>query len=206
MDKKLELSLKDIYQLLISELRYGYTRNNHLMPSSAFTRVENIILEMIKVDKDFAISTLKQICEECISWQLLGNFYDGEDDENGNRKLTIDFIKWCLAVIQGYDFYQWLPYNYNDYKENIAKDNAPRYNIYLVEEENKTLISKSPLSENNYLDFIIDEVTKDSTTNDSPSYKVHTEYGSGDYIFNHQNRKKNYTYFFNTKTFYVEHI
>lgn len=205
MEKKLELSLKDVYQLLISELRYGYTRNNHLMPYSAFTRVKEIILEMIKVDKDFALVTLKQICEEGISLQLLRYFYDGEDDENGNRRLTIDFIQWCLALIRAYD--NWLPYNYNDYKENVDKDNAPRYNIYLVEGENKTLISKSPLSENNYLDFIFDEVTKDSTTNDSPSYKKRIEYCSGgDYIFSPQNRKKNYTYFFNTKTFYVEHI
>lgn len=204
MDKKLEISLKDIYQLLISELRYGYTRNNHLMPSSAFTRVKDIIPKMIEVDKDFALATLRQICEECISSQLLRYFYDGEDDENGNRRVTIDFINWCLTLIRAYD--NWLPYNYNDYKENVDKDNAPRYNIYLVEGENKTLISKSPLSENNYLDFIFDEVTKDSNTNDSPSYKVRTEYCSGGYIFSPQNRRKNYTYFFNTKTFYVEHI
>ena len=65
--KRLDLDLKDVYQLLIGECRYGYRRNNHLMPSCAYDKVKDIVPRMYKVDEDYAVYTLKQICEECIS-------------------------------------------------------------------------------------------------------------------------------------------
>jgi hypothetical protein len=59
--KTMELNLKDVYQLLIGDLRYGYRRNNHLMPGCAYDRVKELIPQMYKVDKDYAVYTLKQI-------------------------------------------------------------------------------------------------------------------------------------------------
>ena len=88
----MDIELKDVYQLLISECRYGYTRNNHLMPDGAYDKVKKYIPEMYKIDEEYALYTLQQICEECISENLLTNFYDGYDDELGNRQRCIDFI------------------------------------------------------------------------------------------------------------------
>ena len=83
--KTINVSLKNVYQLLISEMRYGYRRNNHLMPSCGYDKVKTLVPQMYEVDKEYAIYTMKQLCEECISDQLSANFYDGEEDEHGNR-------------------------------------------------------------------------------------------------------------------------
>jgi len=120
-NKKLELDLHDIYQLLIAECRYGYTRNNHLMPSSAYEKVRRIIPEMFKVDSEYALYTIKQICEECISDQIVWNFFDGKDDEFGNRREAIDFTKWCLDWIHEHEYTAWEPYNYDRLKANLEK-------------------------------------------------------------------------------------
>ena len=41
--EKVSLGLKDVYQLLVCYLRYGYTRNNHLMPNCAYDKVKELI-------------------------------------------------------------------------------------------------------------------------------------------------------------------
>ena len=41
-----KIDVHKLYQLLITELRYGYTRNNHLMPSSAYNDAAFIVCSM----------------------------------------------------------------------------------------------------------------------------------------------------------------
>ena len=119
--KTLPLELKDIYQMLIAECRYGYTRNNHLMPWGAYDKVRRIVPEMYEVDAEYAIYTLKQICEECISDELMGHFYDGVDDEFENMNQTIVFINWCLDYIEKHDDTtignKWTPDCYDLYRQ-----------------------------------------------------------------------------------------
>jgi len=121
VEKKIEISLNDLYQLLISELRYGYRRNNHLMPNCAYYRVKELIPQMYEIDNEYALYTLKQICEECISDQLVHNFYDGKDDEYGNRTKAIEFVNWCMNWIFEHGDRIYRPYCWSRFKDNLEK-------------------------------------------------------------------------------------
>ena len=118
----IEISLKDIYQLLLEECRYAYTRNNHLLPIGAYDRVREYLPRMFEVDKRFAISTAKQICEEAISDELLIRFRDGIDDEHKNMLETIKFVEWLYSWLLDASAYSYdcLPYNFKDYLEWVA--------------------------------------------------------------------------------------
>ena len=112
------IPLKDIYQLLIAECRYGYTRNNHLMPSGAYDRVKEYLPGLCKIDKGFAVSIARQICEEAISDELLIHFRDGVDDQHGNMWETIQFVEWLRAwLIANSQTPNDAPYNYPQYVE-----------------------------------------------------------------------------------------
>jgi len=205
--KKIRLELKDVYQMLIAECRYGYTRNNHLMPWGAYDKVKRIIPVMYKADPEYAIYTIKQICDECISEQLTWRFYDGEDDENSNRFEAIKFIEWCLDYIHknetDFCFKEdpWFPYNYDHFTQNVALDDEPRYNIYEIIGENRKLLSKEPLSENKYFDFIMDYIKSTTGTFRKETIKVNKD--------DYKDRKNHYIYHIIEpvkKDFYVEHI
>ena len=60
-DKTIAISLKDMYQFLISECRCGYTRNNHLMPDDAYDKVKKYFPEMFKIDKFMAFGHFQDI-------------------------------------------------------------------------------------------------------------------------------------------------
>lgn len=125
---------KDLYQFLIAECRYGYSRNNHLMPSGSYRHVWIYLDKLEKVDHSWAMHTAGQLCEECISDNLNMHFWDGIDDEFGNRQEALEFIEKLLEYIHKYDE-TWLPYNYASYTDNLAKDNEPRYNIYKLDKK-----------------------------------------------------------------------
>ncbi len=203
--KKLSLPLRDVYQFLISELRYGYTRNNHLMPGDSYEKVKRIIPEMYKVDEEYAVYTLKQLCEECISGQLTVNFYDGEDDEFRNRKEAIDFIEWSLDWIHQHNEdpkfkdKKWLPYCYESFLANLKKDDEPRYNIYEVLGNTKKLLTEKPVCKKDYLDIIFEDAPNGIT------YRLETHKVSDD----PRDLRRHYTYHLLSpvrKDFYIEHI
>lgn len=137
------IEVHDMYQLLIAECRYGYGRNNHLMPWGAYNHVKTYLPLMYKKDPEFALHTACQLCEECISEQLTGNFFDGLDDENENRKQAIEFIKYLLDWIheQGKqysalksEYYEhFYPYNYDLYKVNLQKEEELKYRVFELE-------------------------------------------------------------------------
>lgn len=207
--KTLSLNLKDVYQMLIAECRYGYGRNNHLMPDGAYDKVKRIVPQMYEVDNDYAIYTLKQICEECISDQLIWNFFDGEDDEHGNRKDAINFVNWCLQWIhthetdKRYEGSVWFPYNYDGFTANLDKDKEPRYLIYELRGKSKRrkLITPEPVSQSEYFEIMF----KDVPQGVYGTYRNETHPMSdkpGD-------RRKSYTYHILSpfeKDFYVKHI
>ncbi len=113
----------DLYRFLITDLRYGYSRNNHLMPSCAYDEVKKYLMLMKKKDPELAEHTATQLCEECISDQLSINFYDGLDDQHGNRKEALEFVDYCI------DFTGKKPYNYSNYLDNIEKANNIKYKL-----------------------------------------------------------------------------
>lgn len=113
----MEIPLKDIYQLLIAECRYGYTRNNHLMPSCAYDRVREYLPTMLELDKGFALATARQLCEEAISDELLTHFRDGIDDQHGNMMDTVRFVEFLMSWIDVNSYYstEFLVYNRTSY-------------------------------------------------------------------------------------------
>lgn len=181
--EKVSLDLKDMYQLLVCYLRYGYTRNNHLMPNCAYDKVKELIPQMYKVDSDYAITTLKQICEECITDELVCNFYDGYDDEFGNRRETIDFINWSLEYIHEKGDPDYKPYCWDGFKTNLAKDDEPRYLVYEVIDGEKKLITPEPVSFNKYGDYIFVKENFDDKNNAIYHHTVDRgEVGSPNYL------------------------
>ena len=198
----MNVSLKNIYQLLISDMRYGYRRNNHLMPSCGYDKVKTLVPQMYEVDKEYAVYTMKQLCEECISDQLAANFYDGEDDEFGNRAEAIKFINWSIQWINQHEnnSNNWLPYNHNLFVANLAKDDEPRYLVYELrgKSKRKKLITIDPVSQNEYMNVVFDGIKEANYHKET--HKMTENYGDN---------RRSYTYHILSpveKDFYVKHI
>lgn len=118
-----EVSLKDMYQMLIAECRYGYTRNNHLMPFGAYEHVKEYLPRMLAIDEDFALSTAKQLCEECISDELLIRFARHADDEFHNLRMACGFIRWLVDWINTNNTSHqksYIPYNYDIFCQDFS--------------------------------------------------------------------------------------
>ena len=200
--KTMNVSLKNVYQLLISEMRYGYRHNNHLMPSCGYDKVKTLVPQMYEVDKEYAVCTMKQLCEECISDQLAANFYDGEDDEFGNRTEAIKFINWSIQWINQHEnnSNNWLPYNHDLFVANLAKDDEPRYLVYELcgKSKGKKLITAEPVSQNEYLNVVFDGIIEANYRRET--YKMTKNYGDN---------RRSYIYHILSpveKDFYVKHI
>ena len=200
--KTMNVSLKNVYQLLISEMRYGYKRNNHLMPSCGYDKVKTLVPQMYEVDKEYAVYTMKQLCEECISDQLSANFYDGEEDEYGNRAEAIEFVKWSMQWINQHEnnSNNWLPYNHDLFVANLAKDDEPRYLVYELrgKSKRKKLITVDPVSQNEYMNVVFDGIT--AANYHRETHKMTENYGDN---------RRSYTYHILSpveKDFYVKHI
>lgn len=134
-EKRIYVNVHDLYQFLISECRYGYRRNNHLMPGGAYDHVKEYLPKMLKADKDVALHTASQLCDECISDQLIANFYEGLDDEFGNRKEAVEFINWCMEWIRANsdsdaECAYHKPYNYDLFESNIAREAELKYRVF----------------------------------------------------------------------------
>ena len=178
----MNIDVRDLYQLLIAECRYGYTRNNHLMPDGAYDHVKKYLPIMLKEDQEFAIHTAKQLCEECISEQLCAHFDDGFDDENGSRHSAFKFIGWLLKfvnndgdtseqVVGATSEDYWIPYNFKNFSDNITLDDEPLYNIY-EDDYSKVMIelkemgpegnpiNEEKLSKNVVVDYLFREILK----------------------------------------------
>lgn len=209
--KNIEISLRDAYQLLISECRYGYTRNNHLMPHAAYARVKDILPKMAAVDKEYAIYTAKQLCEECISDQLTWNFFDGEEDEHGNRQEAIDFVKWLKDYILSESSQEFEPYNWDRFLMNLDRDEEKIYNVYEEDEKGvRTLLTEEPLAKTEYLDFICDLLLKDTGKSELTFNRQRID-GSHWDEEKHEYIKKPVDFRYHIlspaeRTFYVEHI
>ena len=70
---------KDLYQYMIAECRYGYTRHNHLMPWGAFNHCYTYLPKLAKTDKECAARTATQLAEEAISELRMRTFGKNEE-------------------------------------------------------------------------------------------------------------------------------
>ena len=158
------VEIGDLYQFLIDECRYGYRRNNHLMPWGAYSHVKEYLPKMLKVNPEHALHTAMQICEECISDELLSYFYDGLEDEHGNRAEAIKFIRFLIEWIHTNGKENYYPGNYNLFLENCGKDNVERYKVYEVINNEEILLTETPVSKLAYKDVIFDKIGEDVVT------------------------------------------
>lgn len=129
-DKVVEVDVHDLYRFLIESCRYGYKRNNHLMPWGAYDDARKYLPMMLDVDKGCALRTAEQLCDECISDQLMLNFYDGLDDDCGNRKCSVEFIEFLTNFLDYNSDSLRRPYNYEDYLENVKRRENLKYRVY----------------------------------------------------------------------------
>lgn len=131
-DKELSVSAIDLYRLLIGELRYAYTRNNHLQPSAAYGEAKKFLPKMLEADKDVAINTAKQLCEECISDELMGHFGDALDDEFGNMKEAMGFVDWLMSFLEENGASR-KPYNYHNYEDLKKAAEELKYDVLEID-------------------------------------------------------------------------
>ena len=168
-----KVEVKDLYQLLLCNCRYGYTRNNHLMPDSSFTQAERYLQAMVKVDKELASHTAKQLCSECIN-ELESRYYYGNDDEFGNRASYLKFIDALLKFLRKNDvlFNESQIYNIDKYYRNLSEDSRKKYIIYdnATQEELTDVLTRDE-----YLQFLVDNYTKEDQSKVLLSYRVRDE-------------------------------
>lgn len=206
------IPIKDLYQMLIGECRYGYTRNNHLMPDGAYEKVRRLIPQMYEVDTDCALHALDQICEECITQQILFNFNDGEDDEMGNRQDAISFVEWCINWMKKHGKPNYEPYGYESYLRNLGKDTEPRFNIYEVQGEEKTLLTTAPVSKEDFIDFMLEHLYEAAGKQPQTGKGGFAEFRKQRVLVDPEDprdRRCNYFYTFLSpveKTYFVEHL
>lgn len=151
--KNIKITPIQLYRLLVGECRYAYTRNNHLQPSCAYDEVKEFLPKMYKADPMVALDTASQLCAECISDELSAHFYEGLDDEFGNRENAIDFIEYLIDFINAYRSIEYKPYNYGLFEELKNKSDSLKYNIYKIDkfdfkDENVSKIKKDLISKN----------------------------------------------------------
>lgn len=135
MEKKKKVSLDPImlYRLLIGNMRYAYTRNNHLMPSTAYEEAKELLGKLIKADPQIGMSTAKQLLEECISDEIVGVFYDGLEDRNGNLKESLAFVDYLKDFIKKHGDDSYLPWNQNMLDNVLNKHKSLRYDLVMME-------------------------------------------------------------------------
>ncbi len=194
----------DLYRFLIGNLRYAYTRNNHLQPQCIYDEIkEKFLPKFFESDQELALHTAKQMCEECISTELM-QFLGGEEDEFGNEKASVVFVEELLGTIHLYQP-EYLPYNYDSYLNILRQYEEKVYNIYEITSEDDLPHEKPLYTSLNSLE-LFDYIIK--------ALGVSKEQMKKGVIYNKQRFTSfrefcdfKYTFSFpNNKVFYVENV
>lgn len=135
-DKNIVIPVHEWICSMIGALRYGCSRNNHLEPSWTFDHLKKHLPQLCKKDLEAGLYALEKFCSETCE-MLDDNFYDGLDDEHGNRLDYIKFIEWCVeeASKLGKDITNcWA---YDRYKKNLERESSLKYRLYELESFDK---------------------------------------------------------------------
>lgn len=65
--KKVRVEPIDLYRFLLESNRYGFTRNNHLMPDGAFNACRDYLPALYEADGAIGLATATQLAEEAIA-------------------------------------------------------------------------------------------------------------------------------------------
>ena len=121
-----KLDEKDLYQLLIAEMRYAIKRDNHLAPDTCAQHIKDYLPEM---SKQWRSHTAKQLAEEIIDERLWSSKYLEPDfkfekhvhsflSESPKRQLDEDYV-WEELLVFLTNYLESLPSNINKYMEHI---------------------------------------------------------------------------------------
>lgn len=117
--KTVKVGIKDLYQFLIEGNRYGFSRNNHLMPGAAFDHCREYLPEMYDVDPEAALRTATQLAEEAIDVLWQDSFVEDKRkftttvrSKNGSETIECEFSPssdfYCfgrIAIEEGTEVY-----------------------------------------------------------------------------------------------------
>jgi hypothetical protein len=125
--KKLEHSVfvhdKDVYQLLISNLRYAFARDNNLAPYGCISHIKELVP---KLGDDFRESTAKQLVEETVTNLKCPEL-------SGARSHRITYDRMCTVVHENGDITHEMmkckdyvsDYAWQEYKKGLKKGKKP---------------------------------------------------------------------------------
>lgn len=85
----ININEKDLYQFIIAEMRYAFTRDNHLMPWGAIEHAKKYISLM----PGFGIDTARQLKDEIETEMRFKKF------SKANEQLLIGFVAWLNDFI-----------------------------------------------------------------------------------------------------------
>lgn len=103
---------KDLYQMLIESCRYGYTRNNHLMPDGAFEHCRTYLPRLKRVWGEHADHVAKQLAEEAIGQLIMDAFDDDskkfsffqEGIQGADREIKAEWTRGLYRFAITYEF------------------------------------------------------------------------------------------------------
>ena len=159
-EKKVSLEPIMIYRLLVGNMRYAYTRNNHLMPSTAYGEAEELLGKLIEADPQIGLSATKQLLEECIGDEIAGVFYDGLEDRNGNLRESLKFVDYLKDLIRKSGDEAYKPWNQSALDGVIERRKSLRYDLVRMKGDDLTadLLADSAVKENLSEDEAYDEL------------------------------------------------
>ena len=97
-----KLDEKDLYQLLIAEMRYSIKRDNHLAPSGCVQHVMDYLPEM---RKDWRAHTAEQLTSEIIQEMIFGGSKRPLEQEADWEKLLVFLTNYIEKLPFGVDRY-----------------------------------------------------------------------------------------------------
>lgn len=127
-----KLDEKDLYQLLIAEMRYAIKRDNHLAPSSSIQHIKEYLPEM---SKQWRAYTTKQLIEEIICERSFMEPRLKQDEE------------WDELLVFLLNYLEELPYNLELYNKLRLTRPEAVFKVDFYSEEVQAKIAENRLKD-----------------------------------------------------------
>ena len=104
----IKLDEKDLYQLLIAEMRYAIKRDNHLAPSGCAQHIMDYLPEM---SKSWRSHTAEQLTSEIVQEMVLG----------GNKGPLEQEAEWEKLLVFLTDYIEKIPFGVDRYMDMLFR-------------------------------------------------------------------------------------
>ena len=152
--KRIMVDQKDLCQFLLEACRYGYSRNNHLMPDGAFMHVREYLPKIIKADPDHGLHIASQLCDEAIGALAMSypNGYDIDFWGGCNMYEYRGFIEWLLGILRENSYS--MPFNIETYQRHLMTDGYKVWTLEDADTGEKVFGEDSPKTLKEIEDFV----------------------------------------------------